>query len=179
MLTTHLAMANLLINPSFEDTIPMFGWTRFGAGPAPELAHVDAQEEENCVKMFQDFTGADNWTGLYQDTPVKSGAKYRLAGYLRNGLPDGQDTLQDGNSAWMKVEWFDANDNMIYAKEFNEGENGLTPASESGKWMLNDVQENAPENAVKARIVLLHQYLGTGHNGGSSWFDNISFQQVP
>ena len=174
VLTSH---ANLLINPSFEDSIPCFGWNRFGAGKAPELQKGGAKDQNASIKLFQDFSGKDNWSGIYQDVPVQSGVQYRLACFVRNGDESGQNALQNGNVAFAKVEWFNALHEGLGAQEIKTDGNGLTPSSSAGKWMINETVLTAPAQAVTARIVLVHVYVGTAQDGGSASFDDVIFEQ--
>ena len=170
--------ANLLVNAGFEDSIPFFGWTRFTQGAAPEISQDGAREQENCVKVFQEFSGKDNWCGLYQDVPVKANTRYRLSLYVRNGNSEGLDQLLDGNAAMAKVEWFNEGGEQVGVEELASGQNGLTVASPAGQWMLNETVMTAPGNAVIGRVVLLHVYKGDQFEGGSSWFDDVIFEQA-
>lgn len=174
VLTSH---ANLLINPSFEDSIPFFGWTRFGAGKSPELQQGEAKDQNTAIKLFQDFSGKDNWSGIYQDVPVQSGVRYRLACFVRNGDAGGQNALQNGNAAFAKVEWFNALHEGLGAQEIKTDGNGLTPSSSAGKWMINETILTAPAQAVAARIVLVHVYVGAAQDGGAACFDDVIFEQ--
>ncbi len=172
------AQANLLVNSSFEDSIPFFGWNRFTQGAAPEISQEGAYDQQNCVKAFQEFSGKDNWCGLFQNVPVKGNLRYRLSLYMRNGNAEGLDQLLDGNTALAKVEWYDEAGEQVGMQELNTGKNGLTVASPTGRWMLNEAVVTAPGNAVQGRVVLLHLYIGNQFDGGSSWFDNILFEQA-
>ncbi|MDD4737346.1 MAG: hypothetical protein PHP44_14715, partial [Kiritimatiellae bacterium] len=127
------AQANLLVNSSFEDSIPFFGWNRFTQGAAPELSKEGPQDQEYCLKVFQEFSGKDNWCGLYQDVPVKANLRYRLSLYIRNGNAEGLDQLLDGNSALAKVEWYNEAGEQVGVQELNSGKNGLTAASPTGR----------------------------------------------
>ncbi len=176
-LGTAGAQANLLINPSFEDSIPFFGWTRFGAGKAPELQQDAAKDQNYAVKLFQDFTGKDNWSGIYQDVPVQPGVKYRLACYVRNGSSDGNNALMNGNTAFAKVEWFNARNEGLGSLEIKTDGNGLTPTSPTGAWIPNEIIVTAPDQAVTARVVMVHVYVGNAQDGGSAWFDQVTFEQ--
>jgi len=170
-----VALAASLVNPGFESG-DLTGWTAFGDNGNIYVESVSAQEGAYSLKLYQQFTGSNNYSGVYQDLPCSPGVTYQLSGYLRNGFPS-TDYLQTNNRAFLKLEWYDSSGNYLGAVENynppNQGINWDTPQDDA--WRYNAFQATAPANAATVRVVCMHAYEGTAYEGGSSWFDNLDF----
>ena len=171
--------AAVLTNPGFE-TGDLTGWTTFGDNGNIHVESVSPQEGTYSLKLYQQFTGTTNYSGVYQNLPCTPGVTYRLSGYLRNGYPS-TDYLQTNNRAFLKLEWYDASGAMVgYVENYDPPSQGLdwnTPQDDV--WRYNSFDATAPAGAVTVRVVLIHVYEGTAYEGGSSWFDNLNFGAVP
>ena len=169
----------VLTNPGFE-TGDLTGWTTFGDNGNIHVESVSPQEGTYALKLYQQFTGTTNYSGVYQNLPCIPGATYRLSGYLRNGYPS-TDYLQTNNRAFLKLEWYDASGTMLgFVENYDPPSQGLdwnTPQDDT--WRFNSFDATAPAGAVTVRVVLIHAYQGSGYEGGSSWFDNLNFGAVP
>ena len=109
------AATNLLFNPGFEVDVAgqaqsLPGWQTFGANNYSLNGPSTAHSGTNCYKVYQAFTGAGNYTGIYQDQASGPGAVYAAGGWAytkATDAPAGQD------AAWIEVTFRDATGNML------------------------------------------------------------------
>jgi hypothetical protein len=156
---------------------------------------VNVIRGNTSLVMNQTFEGADNDSGAYQDVPVTAGSSYVFSAVGRNGAGVGDETAANvwdrmtaGNRALIKIEWRDDTDAILgEVEDMVNGEVdtvvGEIPASPATQEEIPylSVSGVAPAGATKARVFLLHSYTGTGtteDSGGSSWFDDVCFEQL-
>ena len=162
-----------ITNSSFE-TGDLTGWTTVG-----NVFNEDsflAQDGDRFAKLFQNFSGVPNFNFAFQDVSIQPGLSYTFNGYIRNGNGMG-DFLAGSNQAFYKLEWFDISNSLISATEFGHIDSST---AQDDQWLLRTFTETSPLNAVTARLVLFHLVdQNVDFAGGSSSFDNISFQPTP
>ena len=73
----------LLTNPGFElDTSgAVVGWTKYGSNVYGLSSFTQAHGGSNCLKVYQQFNGAVNYSGVYQDNLSGAGAVYAADGW--------------------------------------------------------------------------------------------------
>ena len=97
-------------------------------------------------------------------------------GRLRNGR--GTDYLQVGNSAYLKVEFWNGG-TYIGTVENNTGGQGVHfDTAQNDAWLSNSMTFAIPLYADIVRFVVVHAYHGTGYHGGSSSVDNLSIEKL-
>jgi beta-glucanase (GH16 family) len=105
---------NLLSNPGFEfdnaQSTNLAGWLAYGGNAYSETSAAQAHSGSNYFKVYQDFNGAVNYTGIYQDYISGQGAAYAADGWAFT-LPS--DTLAGQNVAWIEVSFRDASANVL------------------------------------------------------------------
>jgi beta-glucanase (GH16 family) len=105
------AQTNLLSNPGFESG-NLNGWSTFGANNSVQSGASTAHSGTYCYKVYGNFNGSQNYTGIYQDTPAVSGNTYNADGWAYTASSDGggihgQDTI------WVEVSFRDASYNAL------------------------------------------------------------------
>ncbi len=105
------AQTNLLSNPGFESG-NLNGWSTFGANNSVQSGAGTAHSGTYCYKVYGNFNGSQNYTGIYQDTPAVSGNTYSADGWAYTASSDGggihgQDTI------WVEVSFRDASYNAL------------------------------------------------------------------
>ncbi|MBU0677191.1 MAG: hypothetical protein KJ626_03670 [Verrucomicrobia bacterium] len=167
-----------VINGSFESATGNNpdDWTEFGN--AYSESDPNAQDGSRSAKLFQNFTGAPNLTGAFQDQAVTVGQNYTLSGYLRNGDGAGGDYLQADNEAFLKIQWLNGSYVEVGAYEYAPYNGGGIDSStaQDDQWIYNTLTQTAPAGAVYGRVTLIHNYKGSDYLGGSSWFDSVTFE---
>jgi beta-glucanase (GH16 family) len=102
---------NVLTNGGFESALS--GWTAYGASWTNYTVVTDrtiALSGSNCFKMYGQFTGAENFSGVYQDRSCVPGGVYTAEGGAYS-LAD--DHIASGNATWIEVTFRDAATNIL------------------------------------------------------------------
>jgi beta-glucanase (GH16 family) len=102
---------NVLTNGSFESGLS--GWIAYGASWTNYLVACDvntALSGTNYFMVWGQYSGAENFSGVYQDVRCSPGAAYAAQGgaYTSSG-----DTIGAGNTAWIEVTFRDAATNIL------------------------------------------------------------------
>ncbi len=98
---------NALLNPGFEIG-ELSNWQTYGSGFNTLLQHVSSvpvRSGTNVFKVFGQFTGGENYSGLYQDLPTAPGMSYTANGWA---YTPANDRLAGANTAWIEVTFRDA-----------------------------------------------------------------------
>ncbi|MEJ5238043.1 MAG: family 16 glycosylhydrolase [Limisphaera sp.] len=118
---------NTLANPGFE-TGDWSGWTRFGGNT---YLHNRTERPVHTgmyvFKVFGQFTGAPNDSGVSQELPVLPGQRFRAAGWVMNPADD---RLAGENHAWLEVSFRDAAGNTLAVYRSAP----VTAATPAGTW---------------------------------------------
>jgi beta-glucanase (GH16 family) len=103
---------NVLPNPGFE-LGGLANWNVYGAGFNTLLENGDnlpVHAGTNIFKVFGQFTGSENYSGLFRDTPAAPGATFTANGWALT--PTG-DNLAGANTAWIEVSFRNANEDVL------------------------------------------------------------------
>ncbi len=101
----------VLTNPGFE-TPGLAGWTTFGPNNYSENTAGIAHGGVNFYKVYGAFTGAQNYTGIYQDNLSAPGAVYSADGWAYTLGSDGGG-IHGQDAAWIEVSFRDASYNAL------------------------------------------------------------------
>jgi len=157
-------------NPGFESrgpsgTTTLYGWTGFGNRFYDGALGYKGL---SSVKLYGQFTGSANSSGVYQDISVTPGKWYKVSGQWYN--PSG-DAIAGANTTSLLIEWRDAGGALISVVG-NPAINASTPTN---TWFMSQTQGYAPANASKARVVVSFQQPAMA--AGSSRTDEIDFRE--
>lgn len=103
--------ANVLANGGFESGLS--GWSPYGASFTNYGVNTDvtiALSGSNYFKVYGQFTGANNFSGAYQDHPCSPGGIYAADG---GAYTLSSDEIAAGNNAWIEVTFRDASTNIL------------------------------------------------------------------
>lgn len=103
---------NALLNPGFE-LGELANWQTYGSGfnTLPQhISGVPVRSGSNVFKVFGQFTGGENYSGLYQDVPTAPGMSYTASGWA---YTPANDRLAGGNTVWIEVTFRDAGLNIL------------------------------------------------------------------
>ena len=167
---------NLLTNPGFEDGLN--GWFAFGnafaeASNPPEIVPF---EGNGIAKMFGNFSGGFDVTGIFQEFPAAPGQTWEMDAYSRHYSGDAMigNGLPDSNWVVMKIVFKDAGDAEIGAAESTI----LDGTYATDTWFDNaPVSGIAPAGTVQVEAFIL--YLQPFNDGGAAHIDNVSLIPAP
>lgn len=165
--------SNLLVDPSFEQwagdpTSP--NWAVFQNA---YCVAVTARTRVFVAKIYGNFTGQQNYSGIWQDVPAGPGRKYVASAYLRQNVGD---TLQGDNEAWLKMEFFDAGGRLL---QVFESPRKMKAKDAAGKYVFFSTGlVTSPPGTVTARFVVIFGQ-GPDNAPGAVLVDDASLTEVP
>jgi hypothetical protein len=175
-LAPKLAAQNLLANPSFEGGLA--GWGAFGNSfyEPTNLPAIDPRSGTGLLKMFGNFSGGFNVSGVFQSFPAAAGQTFTLDCWSRHfsGDPMLGVGLPNDNWAVMKIAFFNAGGTEIGSAE-QVILDGTKPVD---TWIDNpEVTGVAPAGTASVQALLL--YLQPAFAGGAAQFDDVTFSSPP
>jgi beta-glucanase (GH16 family) len=102
--------ADLLTNPGFEAGQTPVAWNTYGDNVYVLTSSALAHSGTNYLKVYQEFIGAVNYSGVYQDNLSGPGAVYAADGWAYTSASD---ALAGQNAAWIEVTFRDVNANIL------------------------------------------------------------------
>lgn len=167
----------VLLDPGFE-TAGRPDWTTIGSNVYSETGTV--HEGVRSLKVFGQFTGAANDSGVYQDVAAAAGDSFSADGWL---FTPANDKIAGANSSWIQVSFLDSGGSVLalHRSAF------MNSASTAGIWQkfAVDTQINPETGAVIGTASALVAPPGTvsvrqqvvfrqpASAGGSVWFDEM------
>lgn len=161
----------ILQNASFESlgpgvNAPMFGWNAWGNSSLdPGVGRTGG----NSVKIFGNFSGGFNSSGVFQEINATPGRRYRASA---SWLTPGNDRILSPNFAAINIEWRNAAGSMISFVSTT----GITSTSALNTWLDSEVRGIAPAGTTRARVVAI--FLQNNNAGGSVRVDDIDLREV-
>lgn len=143
---------NLLVNESFETPgsgapgNKFAGWTNYGNAFSQT---INPRSGAVCAKLFGNFTGTPNTSGVYQEQPTQPGRMWKASAWA---LHRSADAMQGGNFASIDLEWYNAAGAMISYTSLP----CLDPTRPTDTWILSTHAATAPPNAARVRMILMH-----------------------
>ncbi len=108
LLTGQAQASNVLTNSGFE-TAGLSGWSTFGGNNYSQTGG-NSHSGANYYKVYGQFTGASNYTGIYQDIPSAPGAIYSADGWAFS-LP--ADAINGQDQIWLEATFMDASKSAL------------------------------------------------------------------
>ena len=103
------AQTNLLTGPGFESG-NLNGWTAFGANNY--VVNTGGHSGTYFYKVYGNFNGSQNYTGIYQDAPASPGNTYSADGWAYSLSSDGGG-IHGQDAIWLEVTFRDASYNVL------------------------------------------------------------------
>jgi glucosylceramidase len=153
-------------------------WTIFGNPTGNvSVSGEEAFNGDNSLKLYGQFTGAPNTSGVYQGISVHPGDFVRAStkSFIR-----GLDSIAGtGNLVQMKIEFYSqygaARDSQSFLTETMR--TIADGASTNDGWLAAQLAETAPAGAAEARLVL--QFKQPDNQAGAVYLDGVSFSAGP
>jgi beta-glucanase (GH16 family) len=166
-------------NGDFEENQgSLAGWSMFGNRPTTNNVsiHDEAAQGDASLKLYGQFTGGTNRSGVSQGISVSPGDEVRadVSRFIRS-----QDTISGtNNTVQMLIEFY----NDFGGKPDTSAmllRQSLTIASGSSPnnvWNDFELTATAPANAVEARLSLI--FTQPNNQGGAVHLDNVNFINI-
>jgi len=155
---------NVLQNPSFEsEGAEAFGWTTFGNVFRERVIPVTG---EYSIKLFGNFTGDVNYSGLTQVVPAAGGQEWTIG---ITGTNASFDAMQGGNRGLIKIEFLSAGGEVLGSSETDV----VTAATPVDQRVEASVSTAAPGGTTQARLIILFEQQADGL-GGAAFFDDFT-----
>lgn len=179
--TNTTVAANWLGNPGFETPDASGGdvggvgapWTAFGNNFTSAAV---ASEGTQSQKMFGNFSGGFNVSGVFQSFPASENDVFEMSvdALHMSGDPMIGVGAPDDNWVVQKIAFFNAG-----AVEIGAAESTILDGTYStDTWHPSGlIQGVAPPNTVEVQALLL--YLQPAFDGGAAFLDNAYFSQIP
>jgi hypothetical protein len=172
-LAANAPAQNLLADPDFEIGTELDNfeenWEHYG-----NCFHepVTPRSGSRTAKLFGQFTGSANESGIYQYAGAQPGDRFKAGIYLRH---NSNDALEGGNHAVLKVEFCDAQ----YQVLASAASSPLTAESPQDEYQPFEVEsEAAPDGTHWVRIHLVFSQAD-GHAPGAVFADDASLEKLP
>jgi hypothetical protein len=170
-LGTVTGHATLIVNGGFENVTGTVAdnWTQFGNAYAESRS---AQTGANGLTLYGNWGTIDpNYSGAYQTFHATAGEEFFASVYAKTSSGD---KIGLNNSAYLKVEFFDAS---MGGLGWVDATNPVTNTTPADIWFLQTVNATAPAGAAFVRETLIFEQVGGA--GGSAFFDNATLDAVP
>lgn len=167
-----------LQDPGFE-TAGLPDWTTIGSNVYSETGTV--HDGVKSLKVFGQFTGGTNDSGVYQDVSAEPDDSFSAGGWL---FTPANDKIAGANSSWVQVSFLDSGGNILSLHRSAL----MTSASTAGTWQnfVVDTQLDpltsavigtnsellAPAGTVTVRQQLVFRQPASA--GGSVWYDDMN-----
>ncbi|HLO42398.1 MAG TPA: glycoside hydrolase family 16 protein [Phycisphaerales bacterium] len=155
-----------LNNPSFEATPALANWGKWGnAFTQGGVAYSGTQS----AKLYGNFSGGPNTSGIYQDIPAVAGQRVRA---FSNWYNWSSDFMRGANTCDMKIEWRGAGDTLISTQTIQT----LTATSPQNTHMPFELRGTAPAGTTKARLVFT--FNQPANASGAAFIDTVEFGYI-
>lgn len=170
------ASANVLANPGFESGLS--GWTTFSAGFNLIPETTTPNSGTGVAKMFGQFSGGFNVSGLFQSFPATAGELWSFDAHFRHNTGDAMTGagLPDFNWVVMKFEFRDAFDVVVPGGAVESVV--LDGTSPTDTW-LHAAPISLAAPAGTQSVFAFFLYLQPGTDGGAVLIDDANFIPAP
>jgi hypothetical protein len=180
------SQAAVVVDPSFEiaqDDVTN-PWARFGNAFIGDAGSPSRSGNPNSsAKLFGNFSGGQNFTGVFQDVAVDGtdfsvGDQIQLSGFAQNLSTDPLPPSST-NEAFIEITWFDPGG----LGEFGFGSNVsqiVTGGSAQDVWIsLNSPTAIIPVEADFIRVKAVYIQQAGSFDGGAVFFYDLSLTAIP
>ena len=179
--TAAASSANELSNPGFEAGPTGGGaqdWFTFGNvfTEAPPAAGIQPLAGDQVAKMFGNFSGGFDVTGMFQEVPALPGSEWEMSSNALHWSGDpltGSGASTNDNWVVQKIVFKNAGDAEIGAVESVI----LDGTYSTDTWhAAAAIQGTAPANTVQVEAFIL--FLQPDGDGGSAQIDDVVFENI-
>ena len=166
-------------NGSFETGGGSLGsWSTFGNAVSNVSTHNEAPaiDGSETLKLFGQFNGGLNWSGVEQGISVTAGDTISATA---SALIRAVDDLVGSNQVTMKFDYYSDFGGKFASPEYL-GESSVKLIGDAGTandvWEEHSLTDTVPAGAVEARLVFV--FRQDGSDGGAIHIDDVSFANL-
>jgi hypothetical protein len=154
------------------------GWSTFGnVQPNIQTGHeVAAREGKQTLKLFGQFSGSENYSGVSQGISVTAGDTLSASA---SALVPSVDDLVGANSVVLKFDYFSDFGGLFDSSSYLGSSAPVVvadAATVNDAWLDFQLTDTAPAEAVEARLVLV--FIQPSGEGGSAHIDQVRFENL-
>ena len=154
------------------------GWTTFG-NPTNNVSTAQpfAGAESEALKLYGQFNGQENYSGVQQGITV-TGGDIVTAG--ADAYVSSLDSIAGtGNRVVMNIDYFSEQHGLFGSPTYLGSESILLAdgGSDQDVWLSGTISSTVPTNAVEARLAFV--FVQRGEASGSVFVDNAQLQVLP
>ncbi len=163
---SHDPARQQLVNPGFESSPSLTGWGKFGNAFTQSGQQYSGAQ---AGKLYGQFNGSFNSSGIYQDIPASPGQRLRAASHWYNWSGD---YMRGGNWCEMRIEWRSAGDALLGYDAVRT----LDASSAQDVDLPFELRAQAPAGTAKARLVMI--FFQPALASGAGFMDTCEFGVV-
>ena len=163
-------------NGGFEDNGGSIAhWTKFGDTLINNIStgNENVDEGAEALKMFGQFNGSQNFSGIEQGISVSPGEELRAS--ARSFVNAADSISGTGNAVYFKIDYYSKNYGLFGTSEYISS-SSITIAdgsTQNNTWMDNELVSIVPNGAVEARLAIVFEQ--NNNDGGAVYVDDVQF----
>jgi beta-glucanase (GH16 family) len=166
-------------NGGFEDNGgSLAGWSKFGNTiNNVSSGHERVENGAEALKLFGQFDGQTNYSGVEQGITVKAGDQ--LSASADAFVASIDSIAGSNNSVLLKIDYYREQYGQFGSNEYISSESIVLANANSlnDVWLNGRFTSTAPAGAVEARLALV--FIHQNNAGGAVYVDNVQFGIVP
>jgi len=163
-------------NGGFEDDGgSMAHWSKFGDRQFNNISSGNENVDEGveALKMFGQFNGQTNFSGITQGISVTGGEEIRA--FAKSFINSADSISGTGNAAYLNIDYFTEVHGLFGSSTYISSD-GITIANGSTQndaWLDNELLSIVPNGAVEARVAIVFEQRDNA--GGAVFVDDVQF----
>jgi beta-glucanase (GH16 family) len=176
---TRSAMVPVLTfeNGGFEDNGgSMAFWSKFGDSLINNVSsgNQNVDEGTEALKLFGQFNGQQNYSGVEQGISVSAGDELRAS--ARSFVDSGDSISGTDNVVYLKIDYYSEQYGLFGASEYisSEAIQIANSTTQNDTWLDNELLSVVPNGAVEARLAIVFEQ--NDNEGGAVFVDDVQFE---
>ena len=163
-------------NGGFEDNGGSIAhWTKFGDSLINNVSsgNENVDEGSEALKLFGQFNGGQNFSGIEQGISVTAGDELRAS--ARSFINSGDSISGTDNIVYFKIDYYSANYGLFGSSEYISSDSIVLAdgSTQNDAWLDNEIVSVAPAGAVEARLAIVFEQ--NANAGGAVYVDDVQF----
>lgn len=164
-------------NGGFEDNGGSIAfWTKFGDSLINNISTGNEQVDEGseALKLFGQFNGGRNFSGIEQGISVSAGDELRAS--AKSFINSADSLSGSGNVATLKIDYYSENYGLFGSSAYISTDSVVigSGSTQNNAWLDNEILAIVPNGAVEARLAIVFEQ--NNNAGGSVFVDDVQFE---